>query len=214
MKKILLLILPVLLLTSCITITEDITVNSDGSGSIKVAVNLGKIGSQAANQPSSFDLSIVGKIKEFPKKAEAILKNINGISNIIAVADDEKGIYSIALNFKNSKSLNKGIYKLFGKNKSIFAPDFVKITKHGFKKINMGPMMKKMVTMQEKTDKAFSDLMFPFIDFKSTYNFPTTLKKVSNIKAVLSTDKKTITTKYTLEELIKVDFNFGLKARF
>lgn len=206
--------LSILLFSSCITISEDITVNKDGSGSIMVKIDLGKIGSNLDNQTSGANMSFITQIKQLPVIAEQALKGCKGISNVNPVTDNKKGVYSISLDFENSNDLNKAIYKIFGHKKKFYEPAFVKISNHNFKKKNIAPLFKKMIALQQKKNQSFSDLMFPFISLKSTYRFPSEVKKVSNIKAVTSEDKKTVTTDYTLEELTKSDFDFGVKIKY
>jgi hypothetical protein len=209
-----LMLLAITSLSSCITIYEDITVNNDGSGRIAVKIDLGKIGSNLDNPTSGANMSFITQIKQFPTMAEKALIGCKGITNVNPVIDNKKGIYSISLDFKNSKDLNKAIYLVFGHKKKFYEPAFVIISSHSLKKKNIAPLFKKMIAIQQKKNQSFSDLMFPFISLKSTYRFPSEVKKVSNIKAVTSEDKKTVTTDYTLEELTKSDFNFGVKIKY
>jgi hypothetical protein len=204
----------VLLLTGCLTINENITVNSDGSGLVKLTVDMGAIGAKMNQQNNGANISFIDKIKEFPKKAEAILIKCDGISGVYSVTDDNKGIYSIAFSFKNSKYLNKAIYSLFGKKKTIFMPDFITIKPTSFKKKNIAPLLKKMIEIQKKDNATFSDFMFPFINLNSTYIFPRDVKKVSNIKSIVQDNKKVVASRFSLEELLKSNFDFGLKIKY
>lgn len=213
-KQIVFIFLSLIFFNSCITITEDITVNSDGSGKIAVKIDLGKIGSNLDNQVSGANMSFITQIKQFPESAAKVLINCKGISNVIPVTDNKKGIYSISVDFKNSRDLNKAIYMVFGHKKKFYEPAFLKITSHQISKKNIAPLFKKIIALQEKENKSFSDLMFPFISLKSTYRLPAEAKKVSNIKAVIADNKKIITTDYTLEELIKTNFDFGIKIKY
>jgi hypothetical protein len=215
MKKILvLMLLSILSFSSCITIYEDITVNNDGSGRIAVKIDLGKIGSNLDNQTSGANMSFITQIKQFPESASKALANCKGISNIEPVTDNKKGIYSLALDFKNSRDLNKAIYMLFGQKKKFYQPSFIKISSHQLNRKNIAPLLKRMVAQQQKENNGFSDLIFPFISLKSTYRLPLNVKKVSNIKAITADNKKIVTTDFTLEELLKTNFDFGIRIKF
>jgi len=213
-KNIAFLIFSLIFLNSCITIYEEINVNSDGSGKVKLKIDLGKIGSNLNNQTSGIDMSFITKIKQFPVSASNILKSCKGISNINPETDDKKGVYSLSFDFKNGSDLNKAVYMFFGHKKKFYEPSFIKISGSYLKKKNIAPILKKVVSQQQKENKGFTDLMFPFISLKSTYRLPSEVKKVSNIKAVTDLNKKTVTTEFTLEELIKTKFDFGIRIKY
>lgn len=130
MKKIFLFILPVLLLSGCIKIVEEITINADKSGSVTFKMDLGSLGGFAMNMGDSYmQGTLLEQVKNIPTTAAALLKNIDGLSNIKSVTNSG-GLYSVSFDFKNEKDLNQALYKLFDVKKSFFAPNYIRIKKH------------------------------------------------------------------------------------
>ncbi|MEI6124653.1 MAG: hypothetical protein WCQ95_13630 [Bacteroidota bacterium] len=212
MKKLVLLLLSVFLFQSCIDIKETITMNADGSGNIELLVNMGKYSKTLNQQNQKFDLSFVDQIKHTPVEAPILLKSCKGISNIKTQAEDEKGIYSVQFDFKNTKSLNKAIYALFKQKKSTVMPNFIKVSKQKLHRINFAPFINKY--MPSDSNNMMSDLFFQFINFESTYNFPRKVNKVSNTKAVVKNDGKTVILNYSLYDLLKSNFDYGITVKY
>jgi hypothetical protein len=205
------LIATLFILQGCIDINEEITINPDGSGTISLAVDAGMIGSSINSQNSQFDVSILEQIRKIPGSASQALGEMKGIKNIKAVSDDKKGLYSVGFDFADQKVLNKAIYSLAGKKKSVFSPSFIKISKHKLIKKDLSPYIRKIMT--GKKLKSYNNLFLSFINYKSTFHLPSDVKNVSNIKSG-QPDKRTVTTNFTLEEMLKGDFNFGNVIKF
>lgn len=201
-----------ILLQSCIEITDEITVNADGSGRIRASIDMGMLGSATDNQ--NVDMNMLGKIKSFPLLADSLLKGMTGISNIIPVTDNKKGLFALSLDFKDSRSLNKAIYKVFGKKMGPFAPSFLKVTKHRLVKRNMAPLLKKLMAGNTSLNSMAGDMMMQFISFNSIYNLPAGATKISNIKAIPENGGTKVTTRFSLSEMMKTDFDFGIKIKY
>jgi hypothetical protein len=215
MKRIILLFLCCLLfLTGCIEITDEITVNADGSGTIRASIDMGMLGSASDKQRPNVDMDMLNKIKTFPLLADSLLKGMPGISNLIPVTDHKKGLFALSMDFKDSRSLNKAIYRLFGKNMGLFSPSFVKVSKHKLVKKNMAPLLKKMLEGNKTINSMAGDMMMQFISFNSIYHLPAGATKISNIKAIAESGGTTVTTRFSLSEMIKTDFDYGIKIRY
>jgi|WetSurMetagenome_2_1015567.scaffolds.fasta_scaffold195745_2 hypothetical protein len=198
-------------LGGCIEITEEITVSKDGSGTIKMSIDMGMVGSSLNNDNTKFDVSYLQKIKELPNQAKAALKDFKGIHNVEIVSDDKKGLYSVGFEFDNSSILNKAIYKVFGKNKSAFTPSFVKISKHKLKKTDLSPFIKK--AFKNVKQSGYNEMFYAFISLNSIYHFPADVINASNIKSQ-QPDPRTVITKFTLDEILKGGFDFGNVIRY
>jgi hypothetical protein len=209
--RIFFLLAAIFIFRGCVEITEDIIVNADGSGSIKVGIDVGKIGASISDQNSQIDVSMLEKIRKIPSEAPQKLNTVKGIINVQAVSDEKKGNYSLSFEFENSKALNDAIYTLAGIKKSVFSPTFIKISKHKMVKKDLSPYIRMAIKDQKK--KSYNDLLFSFINYKSTCIFPADVKKASNIKSV-QPDKRTVVTNFTLDEMIKGGFNFGNIIRY
>jgi hypothetical protein len=212
MKKFLLFLSLVFLFSSCIEIKETLTVNEDGSGNIKFVVDMGKIGKSLSPQNQQIDMSFVTEIQNTPAKADSLLKPCKGISNLKTSAGKENGIYSVSFDFKNSKSLNNALYKLFRQKKSAFKPDFVKVSKHKVNQMNFAPVIKKYILKKESN--MISDMLYQLIKIETTYQLPSKTKSISNIKAIQENDDKTVKLNYSLFELMNYDFDYGITIKY
>jgi hypothetical protein len=117
MKKFLTLILISLLsLTSCIEIIDDITINSDGSGTFKYTINLSqsrvKVNSILALD--SLDGQKVPDINDIKTEIENFRKNLSlqpGISNVKIESNYTNYIFKISCNFSSISNLQSAIVK-------------------------------------------------------------------------------------------------------
>ncbi len=209
MKKLILLLSIAFALQSCIEIKETITLNDYGGGNIALLIDLGKIGKAIKQQSGT---NFLDQIKKVPLEAKDLLKKNKGISNLQTKADDDEGVYAISFDFKNSKALNSAIYSLFNQKKLAVMPNIVKVSKHKLSRMNFAPFLKKYVA-QDKGNMV-SDMLYQYINFESTYNFPRAVKKVSNSKAKLENNDKTVHLKYTLHDLLTTDFDYGISVRY
>lgn len=212
MKYFAVLLFSLFVFQSCIEIHEDVTVNADGSGNILLKVDMGKLGGAIGQPGQNQGIQFFEKIKTVVSGAEQNLKEIKGISKVMAVNDDSLGIYSVGFDFKNQKAMNQAIYKLAGFEKGMMKPDFFKTGRHSFVRKDLAPLIKKYI-IKEKASM-MSDLMYQFITLKSAYNFPRVVKKISNINALVDDNKKTVRLSYTLYEMLNSDKDFGLKVNY
>lgn len=204
----------VLLLQGCIEITDEITVNADGSGTLRASIDMGMLGSASEKQNPNIDMSMLNRIRSFPLFADSLLKGVAGISNVIPVTDNKNGLFSLSVDFKDSRSLNRAIYRLFGKKYGMFTPSFVKVTHHRLVKRNMAPLLKKLLADNKMVNSMAGDMMLQFISLNSIYHLPSGAVKISNIKAVSENGGTKVSTRFSLGEMLKTDFDYGIKIRF
>jgi len=210
MKKNILFLILMLFLSSCIEIKEVLKVNSDGSGSLTMTVDMSKAGSSFSQANQQVNMTFVKEIQDAPGRADSVLKTCPGISSL--KTSSEKGLYVVGFDFKNSKALNTALYKLFKQKKSIFKPDFIKVTKHKTRQMNFAPLLKKYLLKTSST--MVSDMLFQLIRIESSFELPAKARNVSNIKAMQENDGQTIKMKYTLYELINNDFDYGISMTY
>lgn len=209
MKKTLVLILFTLLacgLTSCIELSDELTVNADGSGSLRITLDMGMVASAMNSQNSQIDVSILEKIKMISLGADSALTGLSGISKVQSVTKDKQGFFQVSFDFDNSKNLNKALYKIFGQEKKSLFPSLVKVSKHKVVKTNLAPYIKK--AFDKKKDNSYNEMMYSFIRMKSVVHLPADLKKAKNIKSVIDTPR-TVSTSFTLKEMLEGGFDFG-----
>jgi hypothetical protein len=212
MKKVfLLLILSSFLLNGCIDIVEEITVNPDLSGTVSFTLDLGSLGGFAMNMGGKYaQNSMLDQIKNFPQTTAAILKGVNGLSNIKPIS--KSGLYSVSFDFKDPKQLNQAIYKLFDVKKKFFEPNYIRISKRKLVKKNYAPILRLLVKKYE--DQLKDKSVLKYLSYKSEFHLPAEVRHFSNKKSTLSTDKKTLEFECTLEELLSSGVNIGNKIKY
>lgn len=212
MKKIFLFLLPLILFSGCIDIVEEITINPDKSGTVTFSMNMGALGGFAMNIGESYmQGTLLEQLKNLPETAAGLLKNVDGLSNIKPVTN-QKGLYSVSFDFKNEKDLNNALYKLFDTKKPFFAPNYIRIKKHKIVKKNYAPVLRLFLKKYKEQIKDASILKQ--ISYKTLFNLPAEVKKFSNKKSTLSTDKKTLEFKCTIEDLLTTNVNIGNRIKY
>lgn len=115
------MLLPLLLLTSCFDILEKVNVKADGTGEYAVILNASK---------SKTRLASISKMetingKKVPKKPEIeskineaarIFKATAGISNVKTSVDFDNYVIKLSCNFKKIENINAGLEQLKAKN--------------------------------------------------------------------------------------------------
>lgn len=113
MKNKLLIILSLILLSSCLTIEENISIVENGSGTAKVTLNFADIKNDMDRvSPEQRDANmILMKIKNDS------LQTIKGVSNVVLNTNSEDLYFSIAFNFDNIETLNKSMQVIWDSDK-------------------------------------------------------------------------------------------------
>lgn len=113
MKNKLLIILSLILLSSCLTIEENISIVENGSGTAKVTLNFADIKNDMDRvSPEQRDANmILMKIKNDS------LQTIKGVSNVVLNTNSEDLNFSIAFNFDNIETLNKSMQVIWDSDK-------------------------------------------------------------------------------------------------
>jgi hypothetical protein len=206
MKKILCLtaICSLLCLVSCIDLTDELTVNADGSGSLKLSLDMGMIAGAMGPGNTQIDLSFLDKVKEVADSAQTRLKDAKGISKV--QSENKQGYYMVSFDFDRSSNLNKALYKLFGQSKKSLFPALMKVSKHKVKKTNLAPYLKK--ALEKQKSKTYNEMVFSYINLVSIVHLPADLKKATNIKTKTN-GTRNVTTVFTLKEMMESKFDFG-----
>jgi len=213
MKKIyLLLFISIFFFSGCIEIVEEVTINPDKSGTVSFNMDLGTLGGLAINMGEKYmQSSMLNQIKNLPETVAGILKGVDGLSNVKPVSN-KKGLYSISFDFKNAKQLNAAIYKLFDVKKKFFEPDYLRLNKRKFVKKNYAPALRLIVNKYQ--DQLKDKSILKIVSYKSVFHFPKEVKNFSNKNYTLSSDKKTLEFKCTLDELLSEKTNIGSKVKY
>ena len=101
-------------LTSCFEVIEDISFKKDGSGVVKLILNL----SQSKNEintlmkldsSSGYKIPTESDINSYLNRVLQSLKSTEGLSNVSIKRDFKNWIFEVKSNFKNSENLEKGL---------------------------------------------------------------------------------------------------------
>jgi hypothetical protein len=184
----------------CLDITEELTVNKDGSGHFSNTIDAVKM-SEQLTMFAAMDTTgeMIPKMKYTMDSSflatTLAAKDIKGITNI--KLDTSKAyVYIISYDFKDIETLNKalGAGKTADSQKT-YAWEKGKITRKEVPlSLGMGDM-----NLQDDSQKEMLKSFMADMKYKVIYNLPGKVKNTSNKSFVLSEDKK----------VLKLDTNFG-----
>lgn len=192
--KRLLLLLPILLLTSCFDILDKVNVKADGSGEYSLILNASK---------SKTRLASISKMetingKKVPKKGEIaakiseaarIFKTVPGISNVKTSMDFDNYIIKLSCNFKKIENVNAGLEQLKAKN---ILGKMIPTNIYSRNPKNKSFTRNKINTFKSDYDKlsAADKEVFNNAKYTSVLQFENTVKSQSNNSYQLSPNKK------------------------
>lgn len=194
--KQLVLLLPLLLLTSCFDILEKVNVKADGTGEYSVILNASK---------SKTRLASISKMetvngKKVPKKPEIenkineasrIFKATPGISNVKTSVDFDNYVIKLSCNFKKIENINAGLEQLKAKNilgKMIPTQIYSQsLDKKSFTRNKVSTFKTDYDKMSTADKEVFNNAKYT-----SVLQFENTIKSQTNSSYVLSPNKKAV----------------------
>ena len=195
-------------ITSCFDVTEEVKMNADGSGELRLNIDLSQskvnlAGYMNAGEINGVEIPSEAEIKSEIKKLKKALSKIKGISKVKAKSDFDEFVFEVTADFKNMKALNKAInasVKTF--NQTPFPlPRF----KHfSFKENKFSRLFN--YTEERFTQEEFDGLMsvvrylMESAKVVSIYRFEESIKNVSNSKAKISPSKKAVMLEGNISE--------------
>lgn len=204
--KILFVILPLLILTSCFDILDKVNVKADGSGEYMLILNASK---------SKTRLASISKMetingKKVPKKAEIeakiseaakIFKATPGISNVKTSMDFDNYIIKLSCNFRKIENINSGLEQLKSKNiigkmipTQIYAQN---LAKKVFIRNKVNTFKNDYAQMSKADREIFNDARYI-----SILQFENTVKTQSNTAYSLSPNRKALKLEAPIIDLI------------
>jgi hypothetical protein len=213
MKKILIFLLSFLLfgLTSCIELVEEITVHKNKSGNIKYRLETTQLSSFLNSFTEILDISIENQLKGDIEAFALKLKSLEGIDSVQLKLEGKTGKYFLKFSFKNPDDLNNAMYSILGYEKNIFSPKYLKLNDHRFQRNNFSPWIKKYLS---KEDVQISAMEFiSVIGYKTIVNYPEKIKSFKGTNLAISEDRRRLTQKSKLEDVIESKTNVSIKSR-
>tara|TARA_R110002050_G_scaffold16719_1_gene50485 strand:+ start:135692 stop:136378 length:687 start_codon:yes stop_codon:yes gene_type:complete len=213
LKKIIqyiLLVFSLTLCTSCFEILEEINLNSDGSGTMLVTINLSKSKTKLASimlldsvngyrVPSRDDIDLA------LKDAENHLKTIKGIANIKKTSDFQNYIFTISCTFDKVANLDAVFQDLIRQQNKKEKTNF-NTTNFSYNQTTNN--FQRYFSYDSAIKKAFYSLkgedrkIFEDASYTSIYRFNDVVKSVSNGNAKVSPSKKAVLLKIDAMALI------------
>ncbi len=126
MKKFFLLILPFFLLSSCIDLIDDLTINRDGSGVLKLSVNLSKskLKVNSVLALDSLNGQRVPKLNEITDKIDFYADKIRhkeGIKTVSVSKNIEDFIFKFTIEFSNIEELELALKEILNEENNAWA---------------------------------------------------------------------------------------------
>ncbi|WP_374458419.1 hypothetical protein [Chryseobacterium taeanense] len=204
--KRLLLLLPLLLATSCFDILDKVNVKADGSGEYTLILNASK---------SKTRLASISKMetingKKVPKRAEIeakisqaarIFKATPGISNVKTSMDFDNYIIKLSCNFRKIENINSGLEQL--KSGGIIGK-MVPTNIYGYNPAKKIFTRNKVSTFKSDYDKMSNadKEIFNNANYISVLQFENMVKSQTNSQYSLSPHKKAVKLEADIEDLI------------
>lgn len=194
--KQLLLLLPLLLLTSCFDILDKINVKADGSGEYSLILNASKSKTRLASisKMETINGKKVPKRPEIEAKineAARIFKATPGISNVKTSMDFDNYIIKLSCNFKKIENINAGLQQLKAKNivgKMVPVQLYSQSPEKKTFTRNKVSSFKNDYDRMSKADKE----VFNDAKYTSVMQFENTIKSQTNNSYLLSPNKKAV----------------------
>ena len=202
------MLMPLLLLQSCIEIVEKIDVNDDRSGTINLSVSVMQGNFLMNLIRLGVDLDVLSEVEDMAEEAAGSLRESPGITNVQVAGSQKRGVVSLSFDFDNQRNLNRALYKVAGQEKTIFLPAVYKIRKGSFEKKNMTKLI-ELVVKEEQLELSPS-----LINYTTEVTLPRPAKSVSGKKANLYQNRQTVRVSANLADILENSTNTGLKVRF
>ncbi|MEO0472010.1 MAG: hypothetical protein AAF206_20450 [Bacteroidota bacterium] len=218
-----LVILAVAVAPSCLEIEEEISLNTDGSGTYAMTMDMNKMmemmkgfgQGEDGDTPDAF-----GKMDSSMQEAAAKLREIDGVSNVKHSSENYR--FTISYNFDDVETLNEsssqasfgGDDPMTGSLTGGGASSF-KWTPKSFAKSN--PDLSDLLSEDDEETQGvmqMAKMMMADAKYTTIYHFPGKVKKMTNDEAELSLDKKTVTLEVGLVDILEGEAEVGNQIKF
>lgn len=201
-------------MSACFEITEEVTVNKDGSGKYTSIMDATKL-SEQMQMLAAFDTTgeMVSKLKfSLDSTFEESFKKYVGVKGISKViADTSKPyIYKVTMDFADVNALNTAV-NLDKKDegmKNLYSWKKGQLSRKDFA-LNLDD-----IKMEDESQKEMAKSMLEGMKYTIILNFPGAVKGMTNKEAKLSADKKTVTLACNLLDVMDKKVNLGNEVSY
>lgn len=211
-KTVIILILSCVLLSGCIEIVEEITINKDQSGKVEYRIETNLMGSLINNLTDLMDINLENQMKSEVEKLSGKLRREKGITNVTINTKGNLTDYTFEFEFSSASDLNTAFYNLFGLKENLFSPKYLKLDNHHFKRMNFAPWIKKYLEKEgiELPQEELTAMVF----YKTVIHFPREVIKFRGDGLQLINDRKTLFQKHSLSAILGNKADVGIKTRY
>jgi len=205
--------------SACFEITEDISINADGTGSFRLILNaseskdnlinymkVGEVDGKKIPAQSEIDYNLV--------KLKFVLQGIQGLSDVNVEKDFQNFIFKITGNFEQLDRLNLGIIQVA----EAFNTSGFDIPRDNNFKSGAGHIQRFFPYPIDTQfyDRARSSVQYILDEARVTsiFRFAEKIKSFTNKKAILSPSGKAVMLKATLAELGKAEKSLENKINY
>ena len=205
--------------TSCFEITEEVDMKANGSGILKLTVNLSESKDNLANfmkqgEVEGVKLPSRQEIEQYLTKVQTLLSNVNGITNVQMERDFSEFIFTLSGNFDQVETLNKAINTLADQLNQSPYPSF-KATNFSFVNNTFARRFEYPIDADGyKKLGAMERFVLETARLVSIYRFEQRVKKYTNRNARLSPTKKAIMMSHTIGAIAKGDATIENQIEF
>ena len=201
--------------TACFDITEDVTVNKDGSGIYVSTMDATKLGEQL-KAFAAFDSTgeMIPKLKYSLDSTFRDLwtrySKVKGISNL-KIDTSKEYVYKMTMNFTDFTALNTAINidKKDATQKDIYTWEKGKVSRKDAA-MNLGDLGAGGDDQQKEMAKG----MLKEMTYKTIFRLPNDVKTVSNKAAKIESDKKTVVLECNLLEATEGTVKLGTEINY
>ena len=206
MKKILntlLIAASVFTMTACFDITEEVTVNKDGSGTYTSVTDASKL-SEQLQMLAAMDTTgqLIPKMKfTLDSSFNENFKQYGGLKGVsnMKVDTSKEYVYKVTLDFTDINALNSviNVDKKEAAQKNLYSWSKGKLTRKDSGIGGMGEM-----DMEDESQKEMAKSMLKDMKYNIIYHFPKKVSRMTNKEAKLSDDKKTVRLECSLLDIM------------
>ncbi len=217
--QITILVALLLLLSSCFEVTEEVNMNEDGSGKVKVTINLSESQRSLVNYMKMDEVEgmRVPSRTELDRELDLFhrtLQGIEGMSEVKVNRDFDRFIFSFSGDFTNVKVLNQAINELA----EVFnRSNYQTLKKDNFHYVgNQFDRYFKYPIQADIYDEASLTMRYLMDTARliSVFRFPKPIQEISNKNAMLSPSKKSVMLQASIAELAKGEVLLDNKISF
>ncbi|MBN1651981.1 MAG: hypothetical protein JW857_11670 [Bacteroidales bacterium] len=191
--KIFILLFASLSFSSCIELVEEIKINPDLSGEYHLYIEQNNLTRLLNSLSDNIDLS------ELQTRLQ-VLKQQEGISQLITDIHPKKSRFSIRFHFSDAKSLTKAFYASLGAKKQCYNKAFLKVNSRRIKRPNLTPYLVKYAKSKDLKLTNQSHKILDYLDY--SYRITSSKKIKSAFPPSSEQNQRHYIRRYTVNDLL------------